>query len=570
MAIKALCHKIVQSSTFAYAIVAASGLLTPLAFAPYRMYWLMPLLLGVLLWYAVSRKMPIRLAYLWGFCAYGSQFYWVYNALHNIAGLPTLYALPLSSLFPAYLALYPALCFWLLGHLHLPKNKKLVLAFPLLWVVCEFIRERALTGFGWGALGYSQVADSPLAGFAPVGGLYLVTFLTALITALCIFVLRTRNFRYSVCAVMLSILIVSIGLHLKTVSFTTPTGQQSSVALVQGNVPQTLKWQESEALPTIEKYYRLVNSSKADITILPETALPFFQQDIPDIVGQFAQAAQDNKSALVLGISRYNEDGNFLNAAVNLSGYKAEEPFNQPFYAKDHLVPFGEYIPLPALTGWLYTKMDIPLLGGASGGEKQRPLALANQKVAFNICYEDAFGDELIYNASQSTLLANISNMAWYGDSHAMDIHLQLSQMRASELGRYMVRATNTGMTAVINPKGEIETLAAPNTEQVLTWTIEGHQGQTPFMAMGGSLYLILSAGFLLLLLYGYGFWKFKKRLRKLANTKKTLTENIITDIDESKNSSIATQFKRAHKFERVRKFERAHKFERMHRFKHR
>ena len=561
MTTKTFCQKIAQSNPLAYTLVATSGLLTPLAFAPYRLYWLMPLLLGILLWYAFSRNMPIRLAYLWGFCAYGAQFYWIYIALHSIAGLPTLYALPLSALFPTYLALYPALCFWLLGHLHLPKNKQLVLAFPLLWVICEFIRERALTGFGWGALGYSQIADSPLTGFAPVGGLYLVTFLVALITALGVFVLKTRNFRYSVCAVMLSILIISVGLHLKTVTFTTPTGQKSSVALVQGNVPQTLKWQESEAIPTIEKYFRLVASSEADITILPETALPFFQQDIPDIIGQFAQVAQSNKTALAIGISRYNEDGNFLNAAVNLSGYKAEEPFNQEFYAKDHLVPFGEYIPLPTLTGWLYTKMDIPLTGGISGGDKQQPLMLANQKVAFNICYEDAFGDELVYNASQSTLLANISNMAWYGNSHAMDIHLQLSQMRAGELGRYMVRATNTGMTAVINPKGEIEALAAPNTEQILTWTVEGYQGQTPFMMMGGSLPLILSASFILLLLYGYGFCSYRKPSENII-TNNDITDKIVTDSEIQPNTNQQNKFQRVRKFQRTRHFQKTHKFQ--------
>ena len=511
--LKAFFAKLSGSRILTYALVMGSGLLTPLSFAPYRLFWLMPLLLGVLLWFACSRPTPIRLAYLWGFCAYGAQFYWIYIAMHDVAGLASVYAIPLSMLLPAYLALYPALCFWALGHLRLSKNKQLLFGFPLLWVIGEYIREHALTGFGWGALGYSQMSESPLSGFAPVGGLYLVTFMVAFVTALWVFVVRAKNFRFSVCALMLSVLLIGVGAHLKTIDYTQATGQKATVALVQGNIAQNLKWQESEAIPTVEKYYQMVAvQTQADIMILPETALPFFQQDIPDIVGQFALAAQKNKMALVIGTSRYTEDGrSFLNAAVNVSNYQPEKPFDQPYYAKDHLVPFGEYIPVKPLTGWLYTKMDIPLVGGTPGGEAQAPLVLANQKVAFNICYEDSFGDELIASARQSTLLANISNMAWYGNSHAMDLHLQHSQMRAAELGRYMVRATNTGMTAVINPKGGIEALAAPNTEQTLLREIEGYQGETPFMKMGSSLPLIVAMGLLLLALYLYAYRVGKK-----------------------------------------------------------
>lgn len=494
-----------NSKLFAYFVIVVSGLLTPLAFAPYRYFWLMPILLGVFLLAAFSKKTPIRHAYLWGVCAYGAQFYWLYHAIHGIAGVPVIYAVPLSGLFPAYLALYPMFCFWVLGYFKLSKNKQLVFVFPLLWVVFEYVRERALTGFGWGALGYSQVSESPLAGYAPLGGLYLVTFFVALITALLVFVLRSKNFRHSVCALMASVLLIGIGAHLKNLNFTQATGEKTVVALAQGNIPQDIKWQEDQALPTMEKYYEMVSgTTNADIMILPETALPFFQEDIPDVIGQFALAAQKNNMALVVGMSRFAEnESNFLNVAVNLTDYQADKPLDQPYYAKNHLVPFGEYIPVKSLLGKIYEKINIPLVGVAPGGDAQKPLLLANQKVAFNICYEDGFGDELIESAKQSTLLANISNMAWYGDSYAMDLHLQQSQMRALELGRYMVRSTNTGMTAVINPKGEIEALAAPKTRQVLTHSVEGRQGLTPFMKMGSSSPLVLLLAILLGVIYG-------------------------------------------------------------------
>ena len=149
-----------------------------------------------------------------------------------------------------------------------------------------------------------------------------------------------------------------------------------------------------------------------------------------------------------------------------------------PYYAKNHLVPFGEYKPLPAITERLYKVMDMPLSDFQKGGDNQAPLVMKDQKVAFNICYEDGFGDELIATAKRSTLLANISNMAWYGKSNAMYQQLQQSQARAMELGRYMVRATNTGATAIISPKGTIVAEAQPDTETVLEGHVKGYIGE--------------------------------------------------------------------------------------------
>ncbi|WP_434779114.1 apolipoprotein N-acyltransferase [Neisseria sp. Ec49-e6-T10] len=506
-------QKITQSSVFAYIVVAVSGLLTPFAFAPYRLYWLMPISLGVLVWFAFAKKTPIRLVYLWGFCAYVTQFYWVFIALHSVAGLPVIYAAPLTALFASYLALYPALCFWLLHHLKANKNIQLLVGFPLLWVITEYIREHALTGFGWGALGYSQISESPLAGFAPLGGLYLVTLVVAFITALWVFILRCKNFKISLCVLLCSFILIGLGAHLKQNNFTEPDGTTASIALAQGNIPQTLKWQPEAVVPTIEQYYQQVAQTRADIMLLPETALPLFQQDMVDALGQFALVAQKNHMALATGIARYTDDNmGYLNAVVSLADYQAAEPLKQPYYAKNHLVPFGEYIPLPTITSWLYRQMNMPLSGFTAGGAGQSPLKLANQKIAFNICYEDAFGDELIASAKQSSLLANVSNMAWYGNSYAMDQHLQLSQTRALELGRFMVRSTNTGMTAIISPKGEIMALAAPNTAQVLVGQIQGYQGETPFMKLGGSLPLIGLCVLILIGLYTYGFYRHRQK----------------------------------------------------------
>jgi len=247
----------------------------------------------------------------------------------------------------------------------------------------------------------------------------------------------------------------------------------------------------------------MVATTQADLMILPETALPVFLGDLPSgYLTMLNSAAASKKMALATGIPRRTPDGRgYLNAVVALS-----EPA-QPYYAKDHLVPFGEFVPLPLVTGWIYQFMNMPLSGFTGGGRDQAPLSLAGQQVAFNVCYEDSFGDELIGSAAHATLLANVSNLAWFGQSNAMSQHLQLSQARALEMGRYMVRATNTGMTAIVRPNGEIGAVAAPDTEQVLVGTVTGHTGLTPYMRHGDLPALLWSGGLMLLTLL-VGWWR--------------------------------------------------------------
>ncbi len=474
-------------------LLAVFAAATPLAFAPYYHFWLMPVLFGALVRLIELRPNRIvRSAYLFGLVAYTCQFYWIHTALHDVSGLPNLYALPLTLLFPAYLALFPASAFWLWEKLHLPRWLKTGLVLPVLWTITEFARERALTGFGWGALGYSQIADgSPLAGFAPLGGIHLVTFTTALLGCWLVLAVNPErpNPRLRISAIMLIACLLGSGWLLRQTAFTEPDGTRASVALAQGNIAQTLKWDESQIMPTIQRYYDQVAHTHADIVILPETAIPVMRQDLHEgVIPQFASQAQRNGSALALGIPQYTENHTgYLNAVINLSDYHPDAPDNIPHYAKNHLVPFGEYIPLPQITGWLYQQMNMPLAGFSRGGYAQKPFAMNNQQVAFNICYEDGFGDELIAPAKQASLLANVSNMAWYGQSNAMYQQLQQSQARALELGRYMVRATNTGLTAIVSPQGKVIAAAPPDTATVLEGQIEGYRGDTPYMKTGSS-----------------------------------------------------------------------------------
>ncbi|QEY26921.1 apolipoprotein N-acyltransferase [Neisseria zalophi] len=487
-----------QKPLFYWPLVVVIAAATPLTFAPYYHFWLMPLLFGALIRLTELRpQYTVRTAYLFGLIAYTTQFYWIYTALHTVSGLPNLYAVPLTFLLPAFLALYPAAAFWLLKKFTLSRAWRIGLALPILWTLTEFARERLLTGFAWGALGYSQIADSsPLAGFAPLGGIHLVTLATAFAGAWLVLLADQPQGRLKerITAAVALIVLFAVGYVARQTDFTRPDGSTATVALAQGNIPQALKWSPEQFYPTVNRYYGQIAATQADIVILPETAIPLMRQDLPlGLIDQFAAQARLNGSALAVGISQYTSDGqNYENAVINLAEYNPAAPDDVPYYAKNHLVPFGEYKPLPWLTEPLYRLMNMPLSDFQRGGSAQKPFQMANQKVAFNICYEDGFGDELIASAKQASLLANASNMAWYGESNAMFQHLQQSQARALELGRYMVRATNTGATAIVDPKGRVVDSIEPDIDAVLEGTIEGYEGETPYMKLGGSWPLVI------------------------------------------------------------------------------
>lgn len=491
-----------------------AGALTVFAFAPERLFWLMPLTLAVLA--ELVERHPQRafaLGYGWGLAAYTANFHWIYTSLHDIAGLPAIIAMPLVLLFPASLALYPAFSLWLVSRLKTNSTLRWLVAFPGIWTISEWTRGWLLTGFSWGEAGYSQITESPLAGYAPVTGIHGVTLLVALSAGIVMLLART-SMRERLLLAVLALALWGGGKILKDVSWTTPTGPAIKVALAQGNIPQAIKWNPATYQLTLERYYRQVVETQADLMILPETALPVFLEDLPSgYLTMLTGVAERKHMALALGIPKRTPDGRgYLNAAVALT-----TP-GQPYYAKDHLVPFGEFIPLPAMLSWIYRFMDMPLSGFTRGGADQLPLTLDGQKVAFNICYEDSFGAELIGPAHTASLLANISNLAWFGDSNAMSQHLQLSQARALETGRPMLRSTNTGMTAIIRPDGQIAAFAAPFTEQVLTSEVRGQTGVTPYMQYGDLPVLGLSA-ILLLLASTFSFLAFRPKHAKPSQT---------------------------------------------------
>lgn len=452
------------------------------AYAPFELFPVAALSLG-LLYYLLGAEIsghprPLRgafsLAFAWGLGAMLAGVSWLYVALHRFGGMPMPLAALAVLLFCAFMGFYAGLAGALFAYLRRARAGWDAALFAALWLLAEWLRGWVFTGFPWLASGYSQSPPSPLAGFAPLFGVYGVGGLLALLAALGVEALRQRNGRLlGVCAAVLL-----VGAGLRQVAWTEPVGEPLKVALLQTNVEQSLKWRPEMLRHWLERNLTMLRDNPAQLVVLPETTIPLLVDDLPpgylDAVRGIAVA---NGADAVLGTFTRDGDGHIFNAAISLglspSGH----------YAKQHLVPFGEYS--PPLFRWFYSLVNIPMADQTRGAERQPPLNLVGQKVAMNICYEDVFGEELIRSLPEATLMLNISNLAWYGDSWAQPQHLQIARMRALETGRPMLRSTNTGMTAVVRPDGSVQAVLPAFEAAALHAEVRGYQGLTPYARWG-------------------------------------------------------------------------------------
>jgi apolipoprotein N-acyltransferase len=283
---------------------------------------------------------------------------------------------------------------------------------------------------------------------------------------------------------------VALGYGLSLWSPSEPTGKPVTVSLLQGNVPQSMKWEPEKFADTLVLYERLINRAKGELIILPETAFPAPLSRIPpEYIARLEATAKAKNANLVIGVP-VQEQNRYYNAAISLG----VEPAQQ--YRKVHLVPFGEYMPLRGLLAWFYANLTIPMSDFSSGEALQPVMKLNGQSLGISICYEDAFARDVQRTLPDATLLVNISNDAWFGRSAAAEQHLQLSQLRAVELARPMLRANNTGITAVIDEKGRVTQRLEPFTEGILETTVQGRKGYTPYSAWGDlPILLICLAG---------------------------------------------------------------------------
>jgi len=471
--------------------VLLAGMIAVLGFAPFNVFVMPWLALAVLVYawlHSANAKQAFWLGFSFGLGLYGLGIYWIYISLHDYGGMPWWFAGFATFCLCAFMALFPALVGYLskrIGHW--------VWSVPVLWGLSDWVRSWIFTGFPWLTMGYSQVPHSPLAGFMPVIGVYGVSVLVAFFGVL--IALSIKPFRQKTAltpaAILTSVCLLAVGALLKTVAWTQPSGQPISVALLQGNIAQHLKWSPEAAQTTINTYLNMLHGADARLILMPETALPMMYNALTPVVKDalIAKARQVQGDVVVGMIEQSPDSGHYYNSAIGFNAKGIQR------YRKNHLVPFGEFIPLKAVFGWIYRDwLNMPLSDLSRGGVHQ-PLmqTMQQQKLGINVCYEDVFGEEIIHQLPEANLLVNISNDAWYGQSFAAVQHMQFSQARALETGREVLRATNTGATAHINKQGHVLAHAPHDVNTILNVHAQAYEGSTPYVWWGNWPFILFS-----------------------------------------------------------------------------
>jgi apolipoprotein N-acyltransferase len=466
---------------------AAAGALLATAFPPlgwWPVAFFSPAVL-FLLWQDVSPARAALRGAVFSFGLFAFGVWWLYVALANFGGMPQALAVFALVLFFAYLSLFLAAAGYVQARLFgRPGAWKFLAALPALWVLAEWLRGWLLTGFPWVQLGCTQL-DTPLAGFAPLAGPYGVALAVTICAGALALMARTRRFGFGI-AVIAGI--VAAGWGLGRIAWTTPAGAPLAVALVQGNVALQDKWTPSERARIIERYIGLTRAVEdVALVVWPETAVPGWRADFErDYAPGLEALARERGFDLLAGLPEAagNSRREYYNSAIALGG--------KGVYRKRHLVPFGEFLPARPLFGWLLDYLEIPLSDFSAGARAQQPMLLAGQPMAVSICYEFAFPQELRSDAVASTVLVNLSEDAWYGDSSAMYQHDAMTRTLALSLGRPVARATNTGVTAVADHRGRTLARAPVNRAHVLVAALQPMSGRTPF-AVGGNLPAVLT-----------------------------------------------------------------------------
>jgi apolipoprotein N-acyltransferase len=423
------------------------------------------------LWSSAAPGRAFGIGFAFGMGLFGAGVSWVYVSLHQFGGMPAPLAGLATFLFCVLLAAFTGGAGWLQARVPAGPVVRAALLVPASWSLFEWLRSWVFTGFPWLAAGYASTGW-PLQGYAPILGVFGVSFLVLSLSGL-LWAAATRKPR--TIPVVAFIVVVGTGQALRAVDWTRPSGPPTTVALLQGNVEQDMKFRPERYARTLETYARLAEQTPAKLIVLPETALPQFLDRIdPAYLARLDATARRNGGDLLVGVPTRGRGGEYYNSVISLGSSIRQ------IYHKSHLVPFGEFV--PPLFGWVMCWLKIYLGDFARGAPDQAPIAAAGQRVAVNVCYEDAFGDAIGAAAHDATLLANLSNVAWFGDSLAPAQHLQIARLRAIETGRAHLAATNTGITAAIGRDGAVLARLPQFTEGRLEVTVQGYAGVTPYM----------------------------------------------------------------------------------------
>ena len=480
-----------------------AGLLFPLAFAPYDLWPLLFVSVAAGFWcqqQACSGKEAFLRGWLYGLGMFGFGVSWVHVSMHDYGYMPLWMAIPFTATFAAFLALFYGLTFslsWRLG--------RSALVFTGIWLLLDWLRGWLLTGFPWLYAGYGLI-DTPLASLAPLGGVWLLTLATVLLSATLIQLRQPGTLRWVAAGLSVLVLIAATAGHFLT--FTHANGPEQKVALVQGNIPQDLKWQISMRDETRRIYHELTREIPADTLVLwPESAMTEFYQTITDFIEDEGKQLADRNGALITGIPwrSVSDAGITYRNSIAAIPLRDNENGSERVYHKQKLVPFGEYVPMQSLIRGLIPFFDLPMSGFTPGDPSQPNLQAMGHTVAPFICYEILYPQLVASRSHDADVLVTISNDAWFGTSAGPLQHFQMARLRALETGRWLLRGTNNGVTAVIDHQGRIVDALPQFERDVLYSQYQPRTGITPFMALGVWPWLVLSVLLLLPAMLGRG-----------------------------------------------------------------
>ena len=464
-----------------------AGLIMVFAYAPYSQWWLSFIALGC--WGALihrqSPKLAAKRSYLFGLGWFGAGISWVHVSIDQFGGLPLIASLSLMALLCAYLALFPALTGYLTVRLSTNRHLNLLLL-PSCWLFTEWLRGWLLTGFPWLSIGYSQL-NSPLASLAPIIGEVGISFMMLVVVTSTLSLYFKQQIKLATSLLLTSALSLLIS---QQFTFVNPTGETKSVALVQGNITQELKWAPEQEWPSMLKYLDLTRANyDADLIVWPESAIPKVEPLAGEFLDMANSAAALNDTAIITGIINYNfESKEYFNSLIVLGKEQATDTSGSYYYPnanrfyKHHLLPIGEFVPFQEWLRPIAPFFNLPMSSFTRGDYVQPNLMANGLSITPLICFEIAFAEQLYANFKSDTdMLLTVSNDAWFGTSHGPHQHMEIAQMRALEFGRPLVRSTNTGITAAVNHEGQFIARIPQFEEQVLKTDIPLVTGFTPF-----------------------------------------------------------------------------------------
>lgn len=463
-------------------LVAIAGAVLVCAYAPFS-YWWLTFICPAVLYIAIANqtiRSSVILGFVFGLFFFGFGVPWTFNSIHEFGHAPVFLSAILAGLLVIILALFPAFTAGLTVYLHKNKHFKLsaAISFICLWVGFEWIRSWIFTGFPWLLIGHVH-HSGPLQSILPIFGSYGASWVTLLLGCI-IAILIFAEYKQKLLAAISTVLVVLMLFFINQIVWTYEEEESLDVALIQGNISQEMKWDRSQHPFIMNKYLEMSKQHlDADVIVWPETAIPTYYSLVKDtFIQEVGRSAFENNIDYLIGIFTFDpKNGHVYNSVMTLGNEIG-------FYRKQRLVPFGEYLPFRGVLTFLENYIDIPM-ADISSGEGRPLLRLKGHAVGASICYEAVYGNEVIEAMPEAKFLINVSNDAWFGDSLAPHQHLEITRSRAVETGRYLLRATNTGISAVIDPMGRIMNKSVQFQDDVVRATIHPYNGVTPYARFG-------------------------------------------------------------------------------------